>query len=103
MLPDQTGDGHVAADLILRNVKIRTLDPAKPEAHGRRHAGAAYGGRDRADAMRHAARRPGFSTAAVAGSFRLIDSHMHVIRGGLNFALELRWDGVPSLADACGC
>ena len=30
----------------------------------------------------------------------LIDSHMHVIRGGLNYNLELRWDGVPSLADA---
>lgn len=30
----------------------------------------------------------------------LNDSHMHVIRGGLNYNLELRWDGVPSLADA---
>src|SRR5271170_6269476 len=30
----------------------------------------------------------------------LNDSHMHPIRGGLNFNLELRWDGVPSLADA---
>jgi hypothetical protein len=30
----------------------------------------------------------------------LIDSHMHPIRGGLNYTLELRWDGVPSLADA---
>jgi len=28
------------------------------------------------------------------------DSHIHLIRGGLNFNLELRWDGVPSLADA---
>ena len=25
---------------------------------------------------------------------------MHPIRGGLNYNLELRWDGVPSLADA---
>src|SRR5262245_7756140 len=30
----------------------------------------------------------------------LIDSHLHIIRGGLNFNLELRWDGVRSLADA---
>lgn len=30
----------------------------------------------------------------------LIDSHTHLIRGGLNYNLELRWDGVPSLADA---
>jgi predicted amidohydrolase YtcJ len=30
----------------------------------------------------------------------LNDSHIHTIRGGLNFNMELRWDGVPSLADA---
>ena len=30
----------------------------------------------------------------------LNDSHLHLIRGGLNYNMELRWDGVPSLADA---
>ena len=30
----------------------------------------------------------------------LIDNHLHIIRGGLNFNMELRWDGVRSLADA---
>src|SRR5437868_15236844 len=30
----------------------------------------------------------------------LNDSHLHPIRGGLNYNMELRWDGVPSLADA---
>jgi predicted amidohydrolase YtcJ len=30
----------------------------------------------------------------------LNDSHMHPIRGGLNYNMELRWDGAPSLADA---
>src|SRR5262245_25816962 len=30
----------------------------------------------------------------------LIDSHMHPIRGGLNYNMELRWEGVPSLSDA---
>jgi predicted amidohydrolase YtcJ len=29
----------------------------------------------------------------------LYDSHIHLIRGGLNYNMELRWDGVPSLAD----
>ena len=24
----------------------------------------------------------------------LIDNHLHIIRGGLNFNMELRWDGV---------
>jgi predicted amidohydrolase YtcJ len=39
-----------------------------------------------------------------AGGRRLIpglnDSHTHLIRGGLNYNMELRWEGVPSLADA---
>lgn len=30
----------------------------------------------------------------------LNDSHIHPIRGGLNYNMELRWDGVDSLADA---
>jgi predicted amidohydrolase YtcJ len=30
----------------------------------------------------------------------LIDNHLHLIRGGLNFNMELRWDGVRSLSDA---
>jgi predicted amidohydrolase YtcJ len=30
----------------------------------------------------------------------LIDSRMHIIREGLNYNMELRWDGVRSLADA---
>ena len=29
----------------------------------------------------------------------LIDNHLHIIRGGLTFNMELRWDGVRSLAD----
>ena len=32
----------------------------------------------------------------------LIDNHLHIIRGGLNFNVELRWDGVRSLSDAMG-
>ena len=30
----------------------------------------------------------------------LIDNHLHIIRGGLNFNMELRWDGVRSLGQA---
>jgi predicted amidohydrolase YtcJ len=30
----------------------------------------------------------------------LNDSHIHIIRGGLYYNLELRWDGVPSLTEA---
>jgi len=47
----------------------------------------------------------GPATRVVDGRRRTVipglnDSHMHPIRGGLNYNLELRWDGVPSLADA---
>jgi predicted amidohydrolase YtcJ len=30
----------------------------------------------------------------------LIDNHLHMIRGGLSYNMELRWDGVRSLTDA---
>src|SRR5699024_2597371 len=30
----------------------------------------------------------------------LNDSHLHLIRGGLSFNMELRWENVPSVADA---
>ena len=50
-------------------------------------------------------RRRGDSTQVIDCGRRTIipglnDSHMHPIRGGLHYNLELRWDGVPSLVDA---
>ena len=44
-------------------------------------------------------------TRVIDGHWRTVipglnDSHMHPIRGGLNYNLELRWDGVSSVADA---
>src|ERR1700756_2453628 len=47
----------------------------------------------------------GPETRVIDGKRRTVipglnDSHMHPIRGGLNYNMELRWDGVPSLADA---
>ncbi|MBY0401124.1 amidohydrolase [Myxococcota bacterium] len=87
-------------DLLLRNARITTLDPGRPEAR----ALAAKDGRITAlDAEAEASIGP--RTRVVdAGDRRVIpglnDSHLHVIRAGLNYHLELRWDGVPSLADA---
>src|SRR6202167_5315683 len=50
-------------------------------------------------------RRRGEATRVIDCGGRTVipglnDSHMHPIRGGLNYNMELRCDGVPSLADA---
>ncbi len=86
----------------------RTLDRANPTAsavaiqamagsYARRpttaevHGAAGATGTQRRSTSRASASLPG-----------LIDNHLHIIRGGLNFNMELRWDGVRSLADAMG-
>jgi len=89
-------------ETILFNGRIATNDPARPEAQAVAIAGGriAAVGDDRAivPLAEAATRRIDLhGRRAIPG---LIDSHMHVIRGGLNYTLELRWDGVPSLADA---
>ena len=92
---------HVA-DLIVRNANVATVDRGNPQAQAFAIAGnrfTAVG--EEADVMAHA----GPETRVVDACGRrvipgLIDSHLHVIRGGLNYNLELRWDGVPSLAEA---
>src|SRR5438067_1878984 len=90
------------ADLIVQNGKIATMDPGKTEAR----AAAASSGRfiatgDDADVLK--LRGPNTRVIDLGGR-RVIpglnDSHLHLIRGGLSYNLELRWEGVPSLADA---
>ncbi|AWM37452.1 N-substituted formamide deformylase precursor [Gemmata obscuriglobus] len=90
-----------APDLILHNGKITTNDtPSEVSAI------AFAGGRvTAAGADDDVLKARGNATRVVdLGGRRAIpglnDSHLHLIRGGLNFNLELRWDGVPSLADA---
>ena len=90
------------ADLILRDGAISTLDPAHPEATA---IGIAEGKvlvvGDDASVM--STRGPATRVIDLGGR-RVIpglnDSHLHLIRGGLNYNLELRWEGVPSLAEA---
>ncbi|UCJ19108.1 amidohydrolase [Pseudomonas sp. MM211] len=90
------------ADLILLNGKFHTVDPERPHAT----AVAIKDGRFIAvgsDAEAMATKGAGSKVidlnkrTAIPG---LNDSHLHLIRGGLNYNLELRWEGVPSLADA---
>ena len=89
-------------DTILFNGRIATLDPAKPQASAVAIADGliAAVGDDREVLQRREA-----GTAVIDLRGRTVipglnDSHLHLIRGGLNYNLELRWDGVPSLADA---
>jgi predicted amidohydrolase YtcJ len=90
------------ADLILHRGKITTLDPRLPEATAVavRNGSITKVGND-ADVLQEKDEQ---TRVIDLQGRRLIpglnDSHLHLIRGGLNYNLELRWDGVPSLADA---
>lgn len=91
-----------APELILHGGRITTLDQSNPTATAVAIKDGKFTavGSD-ADIMRLA----DASTRVVDLKGRLalpglVDNHTHVIRGGLNYNMELRWDGVPSLADA---
>ncbi|WP_068090102.1 amidohydrolase [Novosphingobium rosa] len=88
-------------DLIIINAKVTTLDPSNPTAQ----AVAIRDGKILVAGSEGEARAAAPQAQIIdAGGRRLIpgliDSHIHVIRGGLNYNMELRWEGVPSLADA---
>jgi predicted amidohydrolase YtcJ len=94
-------DGTAAgqADLIVRNAKITTLQSNGSVAEALAVRGekfVAVGGQT--EVMRLA---DDGTRVVDAGGRRVIpglnDSHMHAIRGGLQYNLELRWDGVGSL------
>jgi predicted amidohydrolase YtcJ len=91
----------VSAELILHNAKIATNGtPSFVEALAISDAKVTATGKN--DEI---LRLQGPQTRVIDGRKRTVipglnDSHMHPIRGGLNYNMELRWDGVPSLADA---
>ncbi|MGK8235019.1 amidohydrolase [Roseovarius sp. MS2] len=95
-----TEDGM--ADTIIRNARVTTLDPATPDAD----AVAIRDGLILATGRENEIMWLADSDTHVidAGGRRVIpglnDSHTHLIRGGLNYNMELRWENVPSLADA---
>ncbi|MFD8009784.1 amidohydrolase [Streptomyces sp. NPDC058955] len=100
--PDHDLPEGRAADLVLRNAKIHTGDPSRPAASAlavRDGLITALG--DDHDIAGHVG--PGTRVVDALGR-RVVpglnDSHLHVIRGGLNYVLELRWDGVPTLRQA---
>jgi predicted amidohydrolase YtcJ len=92
-----------SADLIVHNARITTMRVAQPEARALAVAGdrIAAVSLDESEVFRY---RGPHTRLVDAGGQRLvpglIDSHIHLVRGGLNYNLELRWDGVESLSDA---
>ncbi|MCU0937582.1 MAG: amidohydrolase [Burkholderiaceae bacterium] len=90
------------ADAVFHNGRITTLERSRPVAS----AVAIRNGRfvavgDDAEVLAlagPATRRVDLRRRSVLPG--LFDNHTHVVRGGLNYNLELRWDGVRSLADA---
>jgi predicted amidohydrolase YtcJ len=91
-----------APDLILYHGRFTTLDKGNPQASAvaiRDGVFAAVGSEDEILPL------AGDATQVVDLQGQrvlpgLIDNHLHIIRGGLNFNMELRWDGVRSLATA---
>lgn len=89
-------------DLIVRNGKVATMDARCSFAQ----AVAVTDGRFSAVGDDHEIMKlRGDRTEVIDVGGRTVipglnDSHMHPIRGGLNYNMELRWDGVPSLTDA---
>lgn len=89
------------ADIIFCNGEIHTLDDQNPIASavairdgrfiavGSDHEVLSQYRADKKIDLQHHTIIPGLN-----------DSHLHIIRGGLNYNMELRWDGVNSLADA---
>lgn len=89
-------------DLILFNGKISTLDAEKPEVSAlaiKEGKIAAIGSDQEVKKLadKNTQQIDLKQKRVIPG---LNDSHLHLIRGGLNYNMELRWDGVPSLAHA---
>lgn len=88
--------------LILKNGKITTLDTKQPEVDAIAIAdGKVFATGDENSIMKLA--KPSTKVIDLNGR-RVIpglnDSHLHIIRGGLNYNMELRWEGVPTVKDA---
>jgi predicted amidohydrolase YtcJ len=97
--PAQSGAGP--ADTILTNARIATLNPKAPGASAIAIRGGdivAIGAAGDVEKLR------GPSTRVIDAGGRAVvpglnDGHTHFIRGGLTYTNEVRWDGVPSLAE----
>jgi len=89
------------ADTLIVNGRIATLDPKQPNAEAIAIRGeriVAVGSPGELEKFR------GPNTRVIDAGRRIVipglnDGHTHFIRGGLTYTNEVRWDGVPSLAE----
>jgi predicted amidohydrolase YtcJ len=95
----QAQQADAPPDLIVHNAKVTTLQSDRPEVQAfavRGEKVTAFG--EDAEIMRL---RTSNTRLVDAGGRRVIpglnDSHFHLVRGGRDYNLELRWDGVESL------
>ncbi len=94
--------GEAHADLIVRNAKISTLRPGLADAEALAVRGETFLAVGTEGAVMRLADR---GTRVIDAAGRRVvpglnDSHMHAIRGGLRYNLEVRWDGVRTLRRA---
>lgn len=90
-----------AADTLIVNGRIATLDPKNPNAEAIAIRGeriVEVGNPGQLEKYR------GPNTRVIDAGRRIVipglnDAHTHFIRGGLTYTNEVRWDGVPSLAE----
>jgi predicted amidohydrolase YtcJ len=89
------------ADILITNARVATLNPRAPAASTIAIRGgeiAAIGTAADIEKLRG----PGTQVIDAGGRTvipGLNDGHTHFIRGGLTYTNEVRWDGVPSLAE----
>ncbi len=90
-----------APDLILHSGLFTTLDRSNPTASAVAVKNGVFTAVGRTEEIIPLADR--FTRTIDLQGHRvlpgLIDNHLHIIRGGLNYNMELRWDGIRSLAD----
>jgi hypothetical protein len=90
-----------SADVLIVNGRIATLDPKQPNAEAIAIRGErilAVGNPGELEKYK------GAGTRVIDAGRRIVipglnDAHTHFIRGGLTYTNEVRWDGVPSLAE----
>lgn len=91
-----------STDIVLFNGRITTFDPLNPEVSAIyiQNGKVAATGNDKDIRAKASENTKCIDLQGKRVTPGLNDSHLHLIRGGLNYNMELRWDGVRSLADA---